>query len=275
MDDTPRYTVRVVAERVGVPTATLRSWSQRYGVGPPQHIPGRHRLYSDIDVAVVHHMCALIAGGSRPRSAARLAIESMTPPRGDAGSVVTAATSLDPAALGRTLEAHLRHFGVVDTWDLLVRPAFSAVVELQERSGGCIEVEHMLSWTVARALQRVQLAPAGAPISAVLACTADETHVLGLEALRAALGERGYGALMLGARVPVTALLDALDRVAHPATVVLWSQTAATADADAVRAVAARTEVLLAGSGWDSVESGGAGERVTTLGAALDRWPAR
>ncbi|MGV0851153.1 MerR family transcriptional regulator [Mycolicibacterium phlei] len=271
--DTPRYTVRVVAERVGVPTATLRSWSQRYGVGPPQHIPGRHRLYSENDVAVVQYMCELIAQGSRPRSAARLAIESIMLPRGDVDALLAAAMDLDPAALVRMLEAHIRHFGVLDTWELVVRPAYKSIVELQAESGGCIEVEHALSWAVARAMQRVQLAPPAAPMSVILACTANESHVLALEALRAALGERGYGTLMLGADVPPAALRDSLARVTPPATVVLWSQTARTADVGAVRAVGDRAEVLLGGNGWDSVESVDPGVRVATLGEALDRWP--
>ncbi|MCW2557888.1 MAG: hypothetical protein JWP55_1852 [Mycobacterium sp.] len=45
--DSPRYAVRAVAERVGVPTATLRSWNQRYGIGPADHDRGRHRRSID------------------------------------------------------------------------------------------------------------------------------------------------------------------------------------------------------------------------------------
>jgi MerR family transcriptional regulator, light-induced transcriptional regulator len=63
--DEPLYTVRVVAERVGVPTATLRSWNQRYGVGPPEHSPGRHRLYSENDIAVVRRATFRVPPPSR------------------------------------------------------------------------------------------------------------------------------------------------------------------------------------------------------------------
>ena len=75
----PQYTVRIVAERVGVPTATLRSWNQRYGVGPPDHSPGRHRLYSDDDIMIVRQMHELMGQGASPRSAARAAIDSVRP----------------------------------------------------------------------------------------------------------------------------------------------------------------------------------------------------
>ncbi|KUH92607.1 MerR family transcriptional regulator [Mycobacterium sp. IS-1556] len=267
--DEPRYTVRVVADRVGVPTATLRSWSQRYGVGPSRHRPGRHRLYSENDVVVVRHMHELIGQGTSARSAARLAMESVLVPRGDVDSLLAAAFELDHVALGRLLESHLHHFGVLDTWDLIVRPAFAAIVARQDASGGCIDVEHALSWAVSRALQREPLAPLDTSTSVVLACTSRETHALPLEALRAALGERGHGALTLGADVPLSALTDAIARVRPPVTVMLWSQTADTADGDMVRAAAADAEVLLGGPGWEAMSAVKPGVRVHSLREAV------
>ncbi|BBY43359.1 MerR family transcriptional regulator [Mycolicibacterium celeriflavum] len=267
--DKPRYTVRVVAERVGVPTATLRSWSQRYGVGPSRHRPGRHRLYSENDVVVVRQMHELIGQGTSARSAARLAMDSVMLPRGDVDSLLSAAFELDLVALGRLLESHLRHFGVLDTWDLIVRPAFAAIVARQDASGGCIDVEHALSWAVSRALQRAPLAPLDPSTSVVLACTSRETHALPLEALRAALGERGHGALTLGADVPLPALTDAIARVRPPVTVMLWSQTAETADREMVRAAAAGAEVLLGGPGWEALPEVKPGVRVHSLREAV------
>ncbi|OBI71307.1 transcriptional regulator [Mycobacterium sp. E740] len=268
--DQPRYTVRVVAERVGVPTATLRSWSQRYGVGPSRHRPGRHRLYSEHDIAVVRHMHELIEQGTSARSAAQLATESLKPPRGDVDSLVAAAFELDLVSLGRLLESHLRHFGVLDTWDLIVRPAFSTIMTEQDESGGCVDVEHALSWAVSRSLQRAPLAPLAGAASVILACTAGETHALPLEALRAALAEQGQGALALGADVPQSALAEAVSRVGSPVKVMLWSQTAATADIAVVRALGADAEVLLGGLGWDAVPDIEPGVRVTSLREALD-----
>jgi transposase-like protein len=249
----PRYTVSVVAERVGVPTATLRSWNQRYGVGPSDHSPGRHRLYSDNDVAIVQRMYELITQGASPRSAARTAIESVRPARGDAAALLVAAFDLDVVTAGLLLDRHLRHFGVLDTWDELVRPAFAKIETRQAEGVDCIDVEHALSWTVSRSLQRVPLSPVDSGVSVILACAAQETHTLALEALRAALGERGVGAVMLGADTPTAALLDAVERAKTPVTVVLWSQTRQTADARTANTIAKRTQVLVAGPGWQSV----------------------
>ena len=269
--DKPKFTVRVVAERVGVPTATLRSWNQRYGVGPSEHSPGRHRLYSENDITIVQHMHELIDQGASPRGAARLAIESVKPPHGDVDSVLSAALALDLASLGRMLESHLRHFGVLDTWDLVVRPAFADIVGRQEDGEGCVDVEHALSWSVSRALQRLPVAPLDASASTVLACTSAETHALPIEALRAALGEAGHGALMLGADVPRSALTDAIARVRRPVTVVLWSQTAETADMETVRAVATEAKVLIGGPGWTAVDVVDPAMRVFSLREAVER----
>lgn len=266
--DTPRYTVRVVAERVGVPTATLRSWSQRYGVGPSGHRPGRHRLYSDNDVAAVRHMHDLIGQGTSPRSAARIAIDAFTPRRGDVDSMLSAALDLDLVSLSRLLDTHLRHFGVVATWEAVVRPAFEAIVAKQV-DGGCVDVEHALSWAVSRSLHRTPPEALDASAAIILACTPREAHVLPLEALRAALAERGHGAVMLGADVPVAALTDAVERVASPARVVLWSQTADTADTDVVRA-AGDAQVLLGGRGWDAIPNVDPAVRIHSLQEAVE-----
>jgi len=59
----PLWTAAAVARRLGVAPATLRSWSLRYGIGPMDHFPGRHRRYSDADVAELDAMRALVGQG--------------------------------------------------------------------------------------------------------------------------------------------------------------------------------------------------------------------
>jgi hypothetical protein len=270
--DEPRYTVRVVAERVGVPTATLRSWNQRYGVGPPEHSPGQHRLYSETDIAVMRRMYELIVEGASPRSAARTAIDSVRPARGDAAALLVAAFDVDVFTAGLLLDRHLRYFGVLDTWDHLVRPAFGAIARQQAQGEGCIDVEHALSWTVSRSLQCFPIVPAEHYASIILACTSRETHSLALEALRAALVERGRGALMLGADVPRTALVDAVERQGRPVATLLWSHTEDTADVSAVNDLAVHASVCVGGPGWDAVIEQIQAPRLESLRAAVDHF---
>ncbi|WP_330181194.1 MerR family transcriptional regulator [Nocardia sp. NBC_01503] len=266
------YPVRVVAERLGIPAATLRSWNQRYGIGPAAHQPGRHRLYSEADIALLERMHALIKAGATPAGAAGL-IRAGSVIRGEYRPLLEAAFALDTAATSRLLIAHLRDFGVIGTWDELCRPAFAEIVARQGAGEGCIDVEHFLSWCVMSALHRTN-PPPPSEVSprVVLACTRGEAHSLPLEALRAALAERGVGAHTLGPDVPTDALADTLRRFEEPVAVVLWSQQESTALTSVVRVgLAGGARVHVGGPGWAEVILPEAAIRVTSLLDAVRR----
>ena len=53
------WTAGAVARRLAVAPATLRSWNQRYQLG-------RHRRFTEQDVAVLETMCRLIGTASSP-----------------------------------------------------------------------------------------------------------------------------------------------------------------------------------------------------------------
>ncbi len=256
-DAAPGYPVGAVAERLGVPTPTLRSWAQRYGIGPRAHRRGRHRLYTESDIAVLERMVALIRGGASAASAADAVRPThpqptrSRPPRRALQAIVAAADRLDTSALVALVGDSVRRHGVVGTWNSLCRPAFRAIEDRQESDGGCVDVEHALSWAVAAGLRGVATTGTeGDRISAVLACTPHEFHALPLEALRAALAEHGAAVFMLGPDVPATALADALRRT-RPTAVVLWSHAVETADRGALAAaLATSTTVFAAGPGW-------------------------
>lgn len=272
--DVPGYPVRVVAERLGIPTATLRSWNQRYGIGPARR-PGRHRLYSESDIALVEQMLELIRAGASPSSAAASIVNRRTAPdRGGWERLLAAAFELDADALGDLLGAHLAAYGVVDTWELLCRPAFAQIVARQLGGEGCVDVEHLLSWSITAALHShtPPTAPTRSGQSVVLAGTSGETHVLPLEALRSALAERGVRVRMLGADVPTAALADTLARTDRPCTVVLWSQQESTALISAIRAAdAAGARVFVGGPGWESAILPDSAATLSGLADAVNR----
>ncbi|MEU4342888.1 MerR family transcriptional regulator [Nocardia sp. NPDC023852] len=272
VSDTAGYTVRVVAERLGIPTATLRSWNRRYNIGPPQHRPGKHRLYTEADIAMLERMLTLIRAGASPAGAAA-AVRGPAPLLGERASLLAAAFALDTRSVSNQLAAHVRAFGVVDTWNLLCRPAFADIVGRQLGGERCIDVEHLLSWCIISVLHRTNPPPElPSPTPVVLACTSGETHSLPLEVLRAALAERGIGARMLGADVPAGALADTLARFDRPAAVLLWSQQESTALTSAVRAcVDADARVLVGGPGWEGVFLPEDVERIQSLVDAADR----
>jgi hypothetical protein len=147
---------------------------------------------------------------------------------------------------------------------------FAAIETRQSNGEGCIDVEHVLSWTVARCLQRVSATAPTASASVILACTGTETHTLVLEVLRSALCERNQATLMLGSATPLDAMLDALRRRSLRTTVVLFSQTPDTADIETVQAIlAVGARLLIAGAGWATVAVPAETTWVNTLDEAL------
>ncbi|WP_458689784.1 MerR family transcriptional regulator [Nocardia tengchongensis] len=273
-DEVTEYTVGAVAGLLGVPVATLRSWNQRYGVGPRHHLPGRRRYYSAADLAVARRMAELIRAGATPASAARAALIVLepAPEPGQVGPLLEAAERMDVAALVSLISGHLAHYGVCDTWNRLCRAVFEVIVDRQDAGRGYIDVEHLLSWAVTTSLYRgvPALVRPGREPRVLLACTAGEQHVLPLEVLRAALAERRCAALPLGACLPASALADALARRAAPGIVVLWSQTPRTATPESVRVAESHgAMVLLAGPGWPSAEFANGGRHLGSLEEAL------
>ncbi|MEU4311981.1 MerR family transcriptional regulator [Nocardia sp. NPDC024068] len=263
------FTVRAVAERLGIPTATLRSWNRRYEIGPTGHRPGSHRLYTEDDIDRLRQMLRLIQGGATPAGAAA-AVRAPVARPGDRESLLAAAFRLDYRAATTQLVAHIQAFGVVDTWELLCRPVFADIVSRQTSGEGCIDVEHLLSWCITSALHLTNPPAAPGPRPIVLACTSGETHALPLEVLRAALAEQRVGAQMLGADVPTGALTDTLTRLPHAADLVLWSQHESTALTSSVRAgTRAGARVFVGGPGWDAVILPTGTPRLTGLTEAL------
>lgn len=89
MSDTAHgITTGAVARHLGVSPTTLRSWDQRYGIGPAAREGGRHRRWAPEDVAMLEEMCRLTASGVPPAEAARAARTART--AGSAGSAGTA-----------------------------------------------------------------------------------------------------------------------------------------------------------------------------------------
>ncbi|MEU4316722.1 MerR family transcriptional regulator [Nocardia sp. NPDC024068] len=267
-------TVSAVARSLGIPVATLRSWNQRYGLGPAPRRPGQHRQYTAGDIAALRRMVELVRAGATPVSAAEAARAAADPAPllGDLSAVLGAAGRLDYPELLSLITAHVAHLGVVTTWNGLCRPVFADLVARQEKGHGLIDVEHVFSAAITTALHRtvppVRNTRGGAPV--LLACTAGETHVLPLEVLRAALAEHAIPALLLGAAVPATALAEAMTAQPRDPIVVLWSQTRGTAAESVPAQTRASALLLLAGPGWTDAPHP-AGTRVHTLEAALHR----
>lgn len=276
-----------VARQLGVSVTTLRTWHQRYGLGPSAHLPGQHRRYTEPDVARLETMRRLTGQGVPAAEAARLALSRAdldrvagagpgttgekaaggeTPHRGRAGGghaipvgragaaargLANAAMRLDGQTMVDLIATALRDQGVVSTWDGLVRPVLVGIGNRHAATGDLVEVEHLLSRSVSAVLATVP--PAAGQARVLLACADEEQHSLPLEALAAALGEHGCPSRLLGARVPPPALAESIRRTG-PAAVFVWSHSPETADPAQLRAlltVRPRPALIAAvGPGW-------------------------
>jgi CheY-like chemotaxis protein len=72
MTSRPVYSIGAVARMLAIPTATLRTWEDRYGLPVPERSPGGHRLYSRDQVDQLRFVKAQLASGMAPADAHRL-----------------------------------------------------------------------------------------------------------------------------------------------------------------------------------------------------------
>ncbi|WP_181043626.1 MerR family transcriptional regulator [Actinokineospora auranticolor] len=261
-----------VARLLGVAESTLRAWHRRYGLGPAPARPGGYRRYADHDLARLQRMRDLVRGGVLPSDAARVVVgePDHLDPSQSLPALLAAVRDLDGGRCLALLERVLAGSGVVAAWERLCRPAFAAVEADQSAdaargaAGGCVAGEHVLSWATSTALRRrTAEGSAHRGPAVLLACTDGEQHTLPVEALGAALVERGVPVRLLGPAVPAESLARAIDTT-RPEAVVLWSQ----------RRESARTgpphhpALLLAGPGWTTADGAAP---LSSLTHALER----
>ena len=287
-------TAGAVAQRLGVAVTTLRTWHQRYGLGPSAHEAGHHRRYTPEDLERLEVMRRLTAQGVAAAEAAAWARRAplVNPPdlvivndgkRAGGGHSIAlgpatpaarglarAAMRLDAISMRDILEMVLAERGMISTWDEIILPVLIGVGERYAATKRFVEVEHLLSRTVTEVLGALPR-PGGNP-RVLLAAADDEQHTLPLEALAAGLAEAGVPARLLGARVPPRALADAISRTG-PMVVVVWSQMSSSGDVGQLIRISELPRpplmIAAAGPGWPGHLPAGV-VRFTTLDDAVE-----
>jgi DNA-binding transcriptional MerR regulator len=185
-----------------------------------------------------------------------------------------ASLALDGPACVAIIESHINEYGVLAAWNQLLQPVLIGVGERWQSSGRGIEVEHTLSSAVVSSFSAV-IRGLESPVNAraVILATADlELHALPLWALGAGLAERRIAVRLLNEPMPVSALVQAVQRIG-PAAVFIWSQTSASGDASAVAGLPQfrpTPAVIVGGPGWPEALPAGV-DRVETLADAVAR----
>ena len=286
VDDVESYgiglSVAAVARRLGVSPSTLRTWDRRYGLGPTDHRDGAHRRYTPLDVSRLMHMQRLVRLRLRPwgdasaerrwRSAATCGTCDMPSAPTLVRGLSAAAGALDSRACSSLIRRSLDDRGVVWTWEELLRPVLISVGRVWARTGGAVEVEHLLSHVIT--MELLSLVDRQSPRSTrpvLLACAPEEMHCLPLFAVAAGLAERGVEARVLGASTPWDSLAAAVRRLG-PSSVLLWAYVPVSEETRSWQFPRLRptSDVVCAGPGWgDHVPPGATA--VTDLASAITR----
>lgn len=255
------WTTGQVASALGVSPVTLRSWDARYGLGPTTRESGRHRRYSDTDVARLRTLNTMIARGMPTREAAELCrfadpVPAAVEFRPGVAEIEEAAAGSRPHALAGLLADLLNSVGTIAAWQDVLAPALQGIGQRWQRHGDCIDVEWALSEAVSFAFEqyRRELQPLAPTPAVLLSSCPGERHILPLRALTVALAEHGIHSVLLGEGVPATNIGIAADRL-QSTVVVLWSLMPDTADTELASTLARTHLVCCAGPGWTTADT--------------------
>lgn len=220
---TPALAVAVVARRLGVAPATLRTWDRRYGLGPSEHSAGAHRRYGAHDVERLLVMRRLTLDGVAPGEAARIALATdvsaavdspgapalgharpLAPhPDATPTAVVDSALAGDEVRCARLLVlGDLTSAGVARWWTDLVEPALTQLARrtVVDRPG--VDAALTVRGAASAALRDATARPpaAGSPVVLVLVPPGEERPLVA-HALAAALVGHGVDGRLVGGPV--------------------------------------------------------------------------
>jgi DNA-binding transcriptional MerR regulator len=217
--DDALYTIGQVADLLGVPAPTIRSWERRHGLPVGVRTAVGHRRYGPADVTALQRMRDELAAGLGAAEAAEIASATLTsPPTVLTEQLCGAAEAFDPALITQVLDDARTVHGLTATVELVLLPALAELGRRWAAGTSDVAHEHIATATTQSWLRTTaqvgRLRSTGPPV--VLACGPDEQHTLGLDALATLLAHTDTHCLNLGAQVPAESLKDAvLDTRAH------------------------------------------------------------
>jgi DNA-binding transcriptional MerR regulator len=225
-DASGRFRIQVVSEMTGVPSPTLRAWERRYGIPTPARTASAYRLYSDRDVAMVRKLRDLCANGMSIAEAARVVKTSedgaatLTAADGDpfvvaSQRLVDAILSFDARAIEREV-GRAQYLGAATAvFERVFSPVMRRVGDLWHEGRLSVAQEHLASTCMGdavRAMARLTN-PDDATRVVLLACFAEEDHLLPVYGAALRLASWGIATITLGVRTPPEAVEEAVRKL--------------------------------------------------------------
>lgn len=233
-DSTPRHPIRVVAQRTGLTTATIRAWERRYGAVEPTRSDGGQRLYSDLDLERLGTLRELTEAGRPismvaalpPEEAAALLLEDRVAATHRGGGDAEAGTantvegayalvrSFDADGLERLLWRSALTLGGRRFLGDLVGPLLQRVGSGWQAGEVTPAQEHLASEVVEQLLERLadRARSSDGPVL-VVATLPGERHGLGARLFATAAVLEGWGVKYLGTDLPVAEIVAAAEGV--------------------------------------------------------------
>jgi methanogenic corrinoid protein MtbC1 len=296
--------IGAVARATGIPAETIRTWEMRYGFPDPERAPSGHRLYSVGNLPRLRRIAEALRQGHRagqvvPASERDLkqllasmpampsvesesdgaSLNSTIAKYEGAADLLPAIRTFDRDTLTRVLLSDCARLGTMGFLDRRVAPLVEAVGQAWAAGTLTVTHEHFLSERLGDLLRllRAPLEERAAGPLVVLATLPGETHALGLQMAALAIASGGCRLLVLGAEVPIDALIAIVrDQKARGLGVSVSASTAGR-DTSAVlrrlrRRLPRRVSLVVGGQGAPVGLPGVVGAK--TLRAALD-WARR
>ena len=230
----PRHPIRVVAQRTGLTTATIRAWERRYMAVEPSRSEGGQRIYSDSDVKRLITLRELTEGGRSISVVADLSGEAAeallaedrlmavateeSPESGEPNIWVDRAYSqvraLDADGLERTLWQAAMILGAQPFLDDVVGSLLTQIGQGWVTDKITPAQEHLSTGVIVRVLQRLtdQARSKDGP-TLVVATLQGELHGLGARLTSATAIFEGWRVAYLGTDLPVADIVTTAESV--------------------------------------------------------------
>jgi len=203
-----------VAQILGVPMPTLRSWELRYGIPALSRGPGQHRRYLPEEVNALRLMRDEIARGQQAAVAAQ-SVHQLLGGQGPAQDLIRqvlgATERLDAASIRARLDEATATMGLAACIDDVLLPSMRQI-GVWWAVGHCDIVQEQMATEAVRSWLDRQSAFAPAltrPRVILLACGPSDLHTIGLESMAVLLRYESWPCRVLGAKTPTVTLVTA------------------------------------------------------------------
>ena len=232
----PVYNMKAVEQQTGISAPTLRAWERRYQLIEPQRTPGRYRLYSERDVALlrwvrdrmdegltISRVAAMVEGliisnepiwideppgASSPVPSPALA-EGPNPPQRFVRPLYEALIEMDEDRAEQVLERAFAMYSMSTVYIEVITPMLVEIGEAWHRGEILISNEHFaVSYIRGRLLGLMKAYPNRSDMPTIfVGCAEHENHEIGALIFAVMLRQEGFNVTYLGQDLPIGDLI--------------------------------------------------------------------